>query len=194
MANSWVENQKLMDSLYEKDFGNKEVQSKKENKEKGSITFGLVMLPFLFIELLIRTFITEPKSNWNPKVHFFIGITKFFTYAFVLYSTMDIKSFIESNIESKGIVTLMMAFIVIFSMIQAFYGVFVAGGGASSEEFRLDKRGGVVYMGSISGHDFSTPKGNEEIDGTFKYMNAKMGGMSNRQKEKYLGDFYGGKQ
>lgn len=163
------------------------IVSEKEGEEKTSLLIYLLM-PFIFV---YYTLIGTPQAGIkNEAMHFFFGLLKFITYIYIFYNITGISEFISDIGFGDTFKTLFMGVFTIFSIFQFLMGLFTLTNVFVPDIY--DGSGGTSF--SRGGESDGVIKfENEEYDKTMRYMNAKMTGMSNSKKEKYLSDFYGGK-
>lgn len=192
-----------MDTLeekYEKLFG-KSATSKQEvsTSEGGSNVLSLIALPFSIVVFVLRLFIFGPSkemANKNYVYHAFNGIFITLVHAYLIFNLTEIEPIFESLFD-KDTLPMAKGLFAIYCLVQVFRGAWLGIGSnyygnhitkVDAKRFSAGHRHGTSnsspsYRGSNS----------SETSKMFSYMESKMVGMSNSQKESYMSKFYGGK-
>ena len=147
-----------------------------------------------FLGLVFNTFIGIPSPKLSSSFHFFMGLIKSCTYIYIMFEITSVKEYVASFGYSSTFTTIFMGLFAIFSLVQFIVGLFTASQSFFITGMTMSSSGNGDYYYGEKDYLARTPSDNKtEMSTTMDYMNAKMTGMSNRKKEKYLSDFYGGK-
>lgn len=169
----------------------KEDDSENKKEEKKSV-LEYILMPFVFV---YNVLIGIPAQGYNDeRVHFISGFLKVITYIYVFYNITEISDFILDMGFSDTFKTIFMGVFTIFSIFQFCLGIFTAHDTFTRGPFE-DSGINIVTIGGYrtsSSRNLPVDTSDKPYDKTMKYMNAKMTGMSNSKREKYLSDFYGG--
>lgn len=171
---------------------NEQEQDTASDKPK-FIHYLLTVFIYPFI-LFYKALIGTPDSSDSDLTHWLMGVFKTITYVFIMYNISEVRQLVEGFDFSDGVETIFLGCLAILMIFQVFIGVFTAALTFTGEPLeKIDSP--VIIDGKYKFYkpDLQVKPKREEYDETMRYINAKMTGMSNRKKEKYLSDFYGGK-
>jgi hypothetical protein len=180
---------------FERVYG-KTVLSKPGVKENSSST---IPVPIGILRFIVKFFFLGPTSIEVDLRPFYSALSGLFLSSssiLILLFINNVKSFfVDSFGWEGGFLTFIMAFVVVYSILQllrgfAFiggYNLFMSGYKASAATVLYGRR----HNGSLDHSSTSSSKG-EEIDEFLGYANSKMMWMSNENKEKYIKSIFGG--
>jgi hypothetical protein len=185
-----------LDKVYEKRYGEDFVKKEVSLDNTNNSALTLFSIPFLLIGFLFRLFIVGPSKrmqNTNGAYHVFNGIVILLAHIYILFNIESFNSFLSNYFNDT--LPLFSGLVVIYSLVQFVRGILIVGGLNYYRGFaKVD--GSAYERGFRSGNQPRSQSyfnGKSEIDSAFSYMNSKMIGMTNSQKEGYMRNFFGGK-
>lgn len=189
-----------LEEKYEKQFG-KSATSKKEVliSEDKNIIFSLIALPFSILVFVLRLFVFGPSkemANKNYIYHAFNGVFISLVHAYLIFNLTEIEPIFESLFD-KDTLPMAKGLFAIYCLVQVFRGAWLGIGSNYYGNYITKVDAKRFSAGHRHGTSNSSPNyggsSSSETSKMFSYMESKMAGMSNSQKESYMSKFYGGK-
>lgn len=186
-----------LDKAYEKRYGRDFVKKEVVVENKENPALSLISIPFLLIGFLFRLFILGPSKrmeNTNGAYHVLNGLVILITHIYFMLNLVEIEQ-VFSLFFDKETMPIIRGVFAIYCIVQFCRAVLIVGG--------LNYYGTIVNVDG-KGYEMGKRTGNQprsqnsfdsssEINSAFSYMNSKMIGMTNAQKESYMSKFFGGK-